>query len=111
MRQAYCSIANFKGSSASFFTTIETDFYRCKRKAKIANPKGKGLGVVALDYDNDGRMDIFQANDAAANFLYHNDGNGSFSEVALAAGVAFDPTTTHAVAWCGRGEISTAMAI
>jgi len=38
--------------------------------AKIANPKGKGLGVVALDYDNDGRMDIFQANDATANFSF-----------------------------------------
>jgi len=47
--------------------------------------------VIALDYDGDGRVDIFQANDAAANFLYRNDGDGTFSEVALAAGVAFDP--------------------
>jgi hypothetical protein len=60
-------------------------------KAGVANPKGKGLGVVTLDYDNDGRLDIFQANDAAANFLYHNNGDGRFSEVALEAGVAFDP--------------------
>src|SRR6267378_1250854 len=88
----YCSIANFKGSSARLFhNNGDGTFTDVSEKAKIANPKGKGLGVVALDYDNDGRMDIFQANDAAANFLYHNDGNGTFSEVALAAGVAFDP--------------------
>ncbi len=88
----YCSIANFKGSSARLFhNNGDGTFTDVSEKAKIANPKGKGLGVVALDYDNDGRMDLFQANDAAANFLYHNDGNGSFSEVALAAGVAFDP--------------------
>ncbi|PYS73967.1 MAG: hypothetical protein DMF73_04560, partial [Acidobacteria bacterium] len=88
----YCSIANFKGSSARLFhNNGDGTFTDVSEKEKIANPKGKGLGVVALDYDNDGRMDIFQANDAAANFLYHNDGNGSFSEVALAAGVAFDP--------------------
>ncbi len=88
----YCSIANFKGSSARLFhNNGDGTFTDVSEKAKIANPKGKGLGVVALDYDNDGRMDIFQANDAAPNFLYHNDGNGTFSEVALAAGVAFDP--------------------
>ena len=45
---------------------------------------------MALDHDNDGRMDIFQANDATANFLFHNNGDGTFSEVALEAGVAFD---------------------
>ena len=88
----YCSIANFKGSSARLFhNNGDGTFTDVSEKAKIANPKGKGLGVVALDYDNDGRMDIFQANDAAPNFLYHNDGNGTFSEVALAAGVALDP--------------------
>src|SRR6266545_3556027 len=79
------------GASKLYRNNGDGTFTDVSEKAKIANPKGKGLGVVALDYDNDGRMDLFQANDAAANFLYHNDGNGSFSEVALAAGVAFDP--------------------
>ncbi len=88
----YCSIASFKGSSARLFhNNGDETFTDVSERAKIADPKGKGLGVVALDYDNDGRMDIFQANDAAANFLYHNDGNGTFSEVALEASVAFDP--------------------
>jgi hypothetical protein len=88
----YCLIQNFKGASSRLFhNNRDGTFTDVSDKAKIANPKGKGLGVVALDYDNDGRMDIFQANDATANFLFHNDGDGTFSEVALAAGVAFDP--------------------
>ncbi len=88
----YCLIKNFKGSASRLFRNNgDGTFSDVSEKAKIANPNGKGLGVVALDYDNDGRLDIFQANDAAANFLYHNEGGGTFSEVALKAGVAFDP--------------------
>jgi len=88
----YCLIQNFKGSASRLFhNNGDGTFADVSEKARIANPKGKGLGVVALDYDNDGRLDIFQANDAAANFLYHNNGDGTFSEVALEAGVAFDP--------------------
>lgn len=53
-------------------------------------PGGKGLTVVTGDFDNDGRSDIFVANDATPNFLYRNTG-GHFEEVALSAGVAYDP--------------------
>lgn len=53
-------------------------------------PGGKGLTVVATDFDNDGDQDIFVANDAAPNFLYRNDG-GKFAEVATEGGVAYDP--------------------
>jgi hypothetical protein len=88
----YCLIQNFKGSSSRLFhNNRDGTFTDVSDRTKITNPRGKGLGVLALDYDNDGRMDIFQANDATANFLYHNDGNGTFSETALAAGVAYDP--------------------
>ena len=88
----YCLIKNFKGSASKLFhNNGDGTFADVSEKAGIANPKGKGLGVIALDYDNDGRMDIFQANDAAANFLYHNNGDGTFSETALASSVAFDP--------------------
>ena len=55
-------------------------------KAGIANPKGKGLGVSFADYDGDGFTDIFVANDSVQCFLYHNNGNGTFSEVGLLAG-------------------------
>jgi len=47
-----------------------------------------GFGVVATDYDDDGFVDLFVANDSNPNFLYHNLGNGRFENVGLAAGVA-----------------------
>jgi hypothetical protein len=50
----------------------------------------RGLGVVWGDYDNDGWPDLFVANDAHPNLLYHNNRDGTFSEVAFEAGVAFD---------------------
>lgn len=50
---------------------------------------GKGLGVVFGDYDDDGDVDIYVANDSTRNFLYTNDGNGVFVEDGLLAGVAF----------------------
>jgi enediyne biosynthesis protein E4 len=49
---------------------------------------GNGLGVAVGDYDDDGRPDVFVANDSVPNFLFHNDGGGRFSEVGLLAGVA-----------------------
>jgi hypothetical protein len=88
----YCLIKNFKGSASRLFhNNADGTFTDVSDQARVANSKGKGLGVIALDYDNDGRLDIFQANDAAANFLFHNNGDGTFSDVALEAGVAFDP--------------------
>jgi enediyne biosynthesis protein E4 len=47
-----------------------------------------GYGVVATDYDDDGFVDLFVANDSNPNFLYHNLGNGRFESVGLKAGVA-----------------------
>jgi hypothetical protein len=47
-----------------------------------------GFGVIATDYDDDGRVDLFVANDSNPNFLYHNVGGGKFESVGLAAGVA-----------------------
>src|SRR4051812_9629360 len=49
-----------------------------------------GLGVVATDYDDDGLVDLFVANDSNPNFLYHNVGNGRFENVGLTAGVALN---------------------
>jgi enediyne biosynthesis protein E4 len=50
--------------------------------------RGYGLGVVWLDFDNDGWPDIFVANDSMPNYLWHNKGNGTFEEVAFEAGCA-----------------------
>ena len=51
---------------------------------------GRGMGLVAFDYDLDGDVDVFVANDTQENFLFQNDGKGKFDEVALFAGVAYD---------------------
>jgi enediyne biosynthesis protein E4 len=54
----------------------------------IAAKKGHGLGVAFADYDGDGYTDIFVANDVTNQFLFHNNGNGTFTEIALDSGAA-----------------------
>ena len=62
-------------------------------RAGVHDSQGRfGLGVVWGDYDNDGWPDLLVANDAGANYLYHNNHNGTFSDVALLAGVALGGT-------------------
>lgn len=51
---------------------------------------GKGMGVAVADYDGDGLMDIFVANDSVPNFLFHNLGHGKFEELGMLAGVALN---------------------
>jgi hypothetical protein len=53
-------------------------------------PASKALGVVPLDYDGDGRMDLFVANDTVSNFLFRNLGDGRFEEVGAFEGLAYD---------------------
>jgi hypothetical protein len=57
-------------------------------KAGVAPYRGNGLGVAVSDVDDDGFPDVFVANDATPNFLFHNDRDGSFTEIAGLAGVA-----------------------
>jgi enediyne biosynthesis protein E4 len=64
-------------------------FTENSRKLGLAEP-GKGLGIALADYDRDGYLDIFVANDSMPEFLYHNKGDGTFEEVALRSGVAVD---------------------
>ena len=64
-------------------------FTEIAQKVGLALP-GKGLGIALADYDRDGRVDLFFANDSMPEFLYHNKGNGTFEEVALQSGVAVD---------------------
>jgi hypothetical protein len=56
----------------------------------VAAFRGNGLGVAVTDIDDDGFPDVFVANDATPNFLFHNDGGGTFTEMATLAGVAVD---------------------
>src|SRR5579871_3762457 len=56
----------------------------------IAAKKGRGLGVAFADYDGDGFTDVFVTNDALEQFLFQDNGNGTFSEVALDSGAALN---------------------
>lgn len=59
------------------------------REAGVYNPDGRAMGVSSCDYDNDGDYDIFVANDAMENYLYRNNGDGTFTNVALQTATAF----------------------
>ncbi|HEX8474513.1 MAG TPA: CRTAC1 family protein [Pyrinomonadaceae bacterium] len=88
----YCYVSKFKGSPAVLYRNNgDGTFTDISAKAGIAAHQGKGMGVVAFDYNDDGRMDVLQANDADPNFLFHNNGDGTFTERAFEAECALDP--------------------
>ncbi len=58
--------------------------------AGVANTAGKSLGVVVTDYDDDGDPDLYVANDMVGNFLYRNNGDGTFTDVGLISGVGYN---------------------
>jgi len=64
-------------------------FTEISKKTGISKP-GKGLGIAIADYDHDGHPDIFVANDSMVEFLYHNNGDGTFEETGLISGAAVD---------------------
>lgn len=64
-------------------------FTEVSKKIGLAKP-GKGLGIALADYDRDGHVDLFVANDSMVEFLYHNKGDGTFEEVGLLSEVAVD---------------------
>jgi hypothetical protein len=78
------------GESDLFFENLGNGRFKEATAAHgLADPaRGYGFGVVSTDYDGDGLVDLFVANDSTPNFLYHNQGNGQFESVGLVAGVA-----------------------
>ena len=79
-----------RGESDLFFENLgEGRFVEATEAHGLADPaRGYGFGVVATDYDDDGAVDLFVANDSTPNFLYRNRGDGRFESVGLLAGVA-----------------------
>jgi hypothetical protein len=64
-------------------------FSDVSKKAEVSDENGYyGLGVICSDFDEDGLVDIFVANDSTPNFLYHNNGDGTFKEIAFTSGTA-----------------------
>ena len=89
--RAYCHPDNYEGvSNILYHNNGDGTFSDVSERAGIAKAIGKGLGVSFADYDDDGFTDIFVANDSVQCFLFHNNGNGTFAEVGLLAGVGYN---------------------
>ncbi len=89
--RAYCHPNNYKSLPNTLYRNNgDGTFTDVSHETGIDKVYGKGMGVAFADYDGDGYMDIFVANDNAPNQLFHNLGGKRFEEVALEAGVAYD---------------------
>jgi len=101
--RVYCHPLNFEGTQNTLYRNNgKGTFTDVVAQAGIATFRGNGLGVAVADYDDDGLVDVFVANDAVPNFLFHNDGKGRFTETALGAGVA---VATDGQARAGMGTM------
>ena len=88
--KSYCTPELYKGQSSTLFRNLGGGrFEDVTKKAGLYDPSSKALGVVLLDYDNDGWLDLLVTNDTQPNKLYRNNHNGTFTENAFAAGIAF----------------------
>jgi hypothetical protein len=87
-----CGPAGLKGSPDSLYhNNGNGTFTDVSKQAGVEDPQNLlGLTAVWSDFNNDGKLELFVANDGAQNYLYQNDGNGHFTEVGFQAGVALD---------------------
>jgi hypothetical protein len=89
--RAYCHPDNFEGmTSVLYHNSGDGTFTDVSAKSGVADAKGKGLGVSFADYDRDGFVDVYVANDSVQEFLFHNNGDGTFTELGLLVGVGFN---------------------
>ncbi len=87
----YCSPNDFQGTPNILYRNNgDGTFTDVSIPSHIAQYIGKGMGVAFADYDHDGFPDIFISNDTFPNFLLHNNHDGTFTDVAMAAGVAYN---------------------
>lgn len=103
-RRDYCGPAGFEKTVDRLFHNVtgnnlpeggtmpadQVRFEDVSLAAGIAKRQGSGLGVLTSDFNDDGWPDIYVANDMVANFLWLNQGDGSFRDEALTRGVAYD---------------------
>ena len=85
----YCHPKYFEGLASTLYRNRgDGTFEDVTVRAGLAQYKGRGMSVAFADYDQDGFPDVFVTNDNMPNFLFHNNGNGTFEEVALLSGAA-----------------------
>lgn len=110
-RADFCNPAMFQGTSDRLYRNTTGDkphgseirFVDVTLDAGIASARGAGLGAIAADFNGDGWIDIYVANDGHGNFLWINQQNGTFENQAVLLGVAYDPV--------GQGQGSMGLSI
>ena len=103
--RGYCHPKHFEGAPDRLYRNNgDGTFTDATETANIRDPGGmflgKGLGVVAADFDADGNPDIYVANDDTPNYLFYNKGDGTFAEIAILTGCAY---SADGVAQAGMG--------
>ena len=99
--KSYCTPESYKGTSVRLWHNRGNGtFEDVTQKAGLGESTSKTLGVAVLDFDNDGWLDLLFSNDTQPNKLYRNNGNGTFTEKAVVAGIAF---SEDGVARAGMG--------
>jgi len=99
--KSYCTPESYKGIAVRLWHNRgDGTFEDATKKAGLGDPTSKTLGIAVLDYDNDDWPDLLFSNDTQPNKLYRNNGNGTFTEKAVLAGVAF---SEDGVARAGMG--------
>jgi hypothetical protein len=99
--KSYCTPESYKGTAARLWHNRgDGTFEDVTQKAGLGEPTSKTMGIAVLDYDNDGWPDLLFSNDTQPNKLYRNNGNGTFSEKGVIAGIAF---SEDGVARAGMG--------
>ena len=93
---------SFDGEIDRLYKNLGNDqFIDVTKEMGVFNANGRAMGVGAADYDGDGYVDIYVANDHMVNFLYKNEGGNGFKEVGIPSGTAFNQV--------GEGTISMAV--
>ena len=89
--EAYCHPQTYPPVPHRLYHNLgKGKFEDVTEKSGIGKPNGKGMGIGIADFNNDGWTDVFVANDTERNFLFVNQGNGTFKEMGLQLGVAYD---------------------
>lgn len=88
---AYCSPNSYEGvPSLLFHNNGDGTFTDVSQSSGIGKLIGKGMGIAFADYDGDGFTDVFVSNDTLRNYLFHNNGDSTFTEVGIFSGIAYN---------------------
>jgi len=89
--EIYCYPGTYPSVAHTLYRNLgDGQFEDVTEKSGFAAVKGKGMGIALADYDGNGWTDVFIANDTEPNFLYMNQGDGTFQEDSWAWGIAYD---------------------